>query len=126
MHPYQRAIDFITEQGGKATQSQKPYRLLHKLAKAKGIYMHGSQAFIGKQFDLSARKMDALARDALKRYCNEGVFQIPDQFKYSERKNYRHDGDANANRNIWSSSNKAKQDMHAKEPVKYSFNTVSE
>jgi hypothetical protein len=125
MHPYQTAIDFINNAGGNAKESQKPYRLLHKLAKAKGIYMHGSQVFIGKHFNLSPRKMSKIAKNALINYCSIGVLQIPDQFKYNDSRVYRHDGQATANRNTWKESNNATNDQFREEPVKYSLNTIS-
>lgn len=125
MHAYQSAIDFINSEGGNAKKGQKSYRLLHKLAKAKGIYMHGSQAFIGQHFKLSPNKMTKLSKDALKQYCTSGVLQIPDQFKFNDSRVYRHDGEATANRNTWKESNTATNDQFREEPVKYNLNTVS-
>jgi hypothetical protein len=122
MHAYQVAIDFINNHDGKAKQGQKPYRLLHKLAKAKNVYMHGSQPFIGMHFNISPNKMNKLARDALKEFCTSGVLQIPDQFKFNENRIYRHDGNPDANRNVWSESNNCKNDKFKKEPVMYTLN----
>lgn len=123
-HPYQLAIDTISEAGGKAGYGQKPYRLLHKLAKAKGVYMHGSQAFIGKTFRISPNKMKKMAKDSLLKYCQEGVLQIPDEFKYNDDKEYRHDGNGDADRNLWKESNRAAEDKNREEPVQYSLNTT--
>jgi hypothetical protein len=125
-HPYQVAVDKINEIGlYKAKTGQKTYRLLHKLAKSLGIYMHGSQAYIGQTFNIKEQKMKKMATDALKQYCSSGVLQIPEQFKFNENKVYRHDGDANANRNTWNESNKAQEDKHKQQPVQYHLNTVS-
>lgn len=126
-HPYQIAVDKINEIGlYKAKTGGKPYRLLHKLAKSLGVYMHGSQAFIGKTFNIPERRMKKMASDALKQYSTTGVLQVPDQFKYNENREYRHDGNETANRNLWRESNKALGDKHQDKPVEYSFNTVSQ
>lgn len=124
MHPYQIAINVINENGGKARPGQNPYRLLHKLAKAKDVYMHGSQPFIGKTFNISPSNMNKLAKKALEQYCISGVLQIPDEFKYNENRIYRHDGKAEANRNLWKDSNKTQSDRSRRVPVSYSFNTL--
>jgi len=125
-HSFQFAIDKINEIGiYKANQNQKPYRLLHKLSKSLGVYMHGSQAFIGKHFNIPANKMNSMAKSALQQYCLSGVLQVPDQFKYNENRIYRHDRDGSANRNLWKESNKASADKKRSEPVKYHLNTVS-
>lgn len=123
-HPYQHAFDVITDAGIKVRPGQKPYRVLHKLAKAKGVYMHGSPRFIGKTFSLKPNKVSKMARDALKRFCEEGVLQIPDEFRYNDNNQYRHDGDGDANRNLWKSSNKAATDKDRDAPVHYSYNTT--
>ena len=123
-HPYSNAIEFINTNGGKATEGMKPYRLLHKLAKAKDVYMHGSQAFIGKTFDIKKTKMNKMAKEALSQYCISGVLQIPNEFKYNENRVFRHDGESNANRNVWSESNNAKNDHKLSTPVSYQYNSV--
>ncbi len=124
-YPYQIAVDKINEVGiYSASTGQKPYRLLHKLAKSLGYYMHGSQSFIGKTFNISPNKMKKKASDALRQYCEQGVLQIPDEFKYNDKREYRHDGEATANRNLWKESNVARHDRTKKMPVEYTFNTV--
>ncbi len=124
IHPYQHAIDTINRIGlYKAKEGQKPYRLLHKLAKSLGVYMHGSEAFIGSSFNIPRKRMSRMAADALKMYGDSGILAIPDQFKYNENRIYRHDGDSSANRNIWKESNKCKRGPRKTTPVHYSFNT---
>lgn len=124
-YPYQVAVDKINEIGiYTARQGQKPYNILHKLAKSLNVYMHGSQSFIGKYFNIPPQKMNKKAANALRQYCEQGVLQIPNEFKYNDKREYRHDGDANANRNVWKESNSARHDLSRKKPVQYRFNTL--
>lgn len=86
-HTYQKAIDTINDKGMyKASAGSKPYNLLHKLSKSLGVYMHGSQAFIGSTFDINKKTMAKLAKISLESYCQTGVLTLPVEFQYRSNK----------------------------------------
>jgi hypothetical protein len=69
--------------------------------------------------------MTLLANDALHTFCQTGKIMVPREFFFRERKQYRHDGNESANRNVWRESNKAQQDKQLNVPKTYHHNTIS-
>lgn len=76
-HPYLNAVVELLENKQNATLAQKPYRLLHRLSKLKGIQMHHSVRFVTETHSLKKGEAERLAVDALKQYCFTGIFQVP-------------------------------------------------
>lgn len=122
INPYQKAIDFLIENDVKCQQSISTYKLLFKLANFHKIDMNGGKNHIMKEFGYSKNKIKKLSEEAVLNFCKTGTLYVPNEFCFRERKNYKHDCDATANRNVWKESNKALKDNPLK-PILYSKNT---
>jgi hypothetical protein len=124
MHPYQKVIREIEASEQKVTGSENAYKLLFKLCRAKGIDMNGNKTAIGKTFGLKEQDVIRLAKETLEHYVETDGLHVPNMFQYRKRKNYTHDGDASANRNLWSKNKKIYTDKKSKKkPPEYTFNT---
>ena len=123
-HPYQKAIDYLNENSSKAHHGSRPYKLLFKLAQLHNIDMNGGQNNIMREFGYSKNKISKLVKDALTNFCITGKLVVPREFLFRKRKQYRHDGDSSANRNLWRESNGTKGDAKRREPVTYTYSSV--
>lgn len=122
---YKPIIDEVNSLGGRATGGETLYVLLHRLAKVKGKDMNGSAAMVGRAAGIPRSKINNLAKDALRLYLNSGHLVIPSCFNFRESGQYMHDGDAEADRNLWRKNRKIYTAIPEGDPLpEYTFNTA--
>ena len=100
-HPYQSVIDELKAAGVRITGSENPHKLLYKLCKLKGLQMNGSATTAAKNGGLKRSKVITQARELLREYMTTGLIVLPEHIKAKGSNNkYKHDGEAEANRNF--------------------------
>lgn len=108
MHPFQSVIDELEAAGVRITSSENAHKLLYKLCKHKSLQMNGSATTAAKNGGIARNKVISQARALLTEYVKTGLIVLPEHMKAkgSDHK-YQHDGQADANRNLWRSGWKA-------------------
>ncbi len=124
MHPYQKVIDEIVASEGKISGAENAYKLLFKLSKVKGMGMNGNKTAIAKEFRVTPKQVMNLAKEALDHYIATDALHLPPIFLFRKKKNYMHDGEATANRNLWSENRKIYTGGKKTLP-EYPLNTIS-
>lgn len=100
-HPYQSVIDELKAAGVRITGSENSHKLLYKLCKLKGLQMNGSATTAAKNGGLKRSKVITQARELLREYMTTGLIVLPEHIKAKGCNNkYKHDGEAEANRNF--------------------------
>lgn len=102
MHPFQSVIDELKAADVRISGCENAHKLLFKLCRHKGIQMNGSALTAAKNGGLPKKKVISQAKAILAEYMKTGLLVLPAHIKAkgAEHK-YKHDGDANANRNLW-------------------------
>lgn len=101
VHPLQPVIDELKAAGVRITGSENPYKILYKLCTFKGLQMNGSATTAAKNGGLKRTKVIAQARALLREYMATGLIVLPGHIKAKGSDNkYKHDGEAEANRNF--------------------------
>lgn len=102
VHPFKLVIDELKAAGVKISGGENAYRLLHKLCIHKALQMNGSALRAAKNGGLPRKKVITQANHLLKEYLKTGLIVLPSHMKArGSEHNYKHDGDATANRNLW-------------------------
>jgi hypothetical protein len=100
-HPFQSVIDELKAADVGVTGGENAHKLLFKLCKMKGLQMNGSPTTAAKNGGLKRTKVIAEARELLREYMATGLIVLPAHIKAKGSNNkYKHDGEADANRNF--------------------------
>jgi hypothetical protein len=101
LHPFQSVIDELIAGGVRITGSENSHKLLYKLCTHKGMQMNGSATTAAKNGGLKRTKVITQARELLREYVKTGLIVLPAHLKAKGSDNkYKHDGEAEANRNF--------------------------
>lgn len=101
-HPFQAIIDELKVAGVKITGSENSHRLLFKLCRFKEMQMNGSATTAARNGNIKRQKVISQARALLVEYIKTGLIVLPGHMKAKgSEHNYKHDGHATANRNLW-------------------------
>lgn len=110
-HRYQAIIDEIKAKEIRITGSENRHKLLYKLCLAKEIRINGSPTKAAKHGRCSRAAIMSQATAILNDYQQTGLLFLPSHFKMrGEAVKYRHDGNANQNRNLNAETNRAQHD----------------
>lgn len=83
MDKYAKLKKEILDSGGKISTNASAFRLLYALCKVKGITsMHHSRNYIASCNKIKRGRVDSLAKEAVNRYLETGVFSPPIEFLY--------------------------------------------
>ncbi|WP_338923794.1 hypothetical protein V0M98_36930 (plasmid) [Pseudomonas silesiensis] len=100
-HPFQSVMDELRDAGVRILGGENFYKLLYKLCKHKGMQMNGSPTTAAKNGGLKRSVVISQAKELLREYKATGLIVLPAHIKAKGSNNkYKHDGEADANRNF--------------------------